>query len=122
MKNGKTITLVAVSLFLAGCQSVSYDRPTYVQPQPQGIEGQWVDSNGIISSFYNGRFETRTTDSNSLLAQGAYTQVNPSLVEIELTSLVRNTTSRVNCALASVNQLNCTTSTGEQFTLQRKIA
>ena len=122
MKNGNTTALIAVSLFLAGCQSVSYDRPTYVQPRPQGIEGQWVDTNGIISSFYNGRFETRTTDTNSLLAQGAYIQINQSLVEIDLTSLVRKTTSRVNCALASANQLNCTTSTGAQFTLARKTA
>lgn len=122
MKPIKILALAALPLSLAACQSVSYNSSGYNSPPPQaGIEGQWTDPNGIISSFYGGRFETRTTDgTNSLLARGNYTQVNPSLVEIEMTSLVRNTTSRVNCALATPNQLNCTSSTGSQFSLVRK--
>mgnify|MGYP001627823078 CR=1 FL=1 len=122
MKPIKILALAALPLSLAACQSVNYNSPGYNSPPPQaGIEGQWTDPNGIISSFYGGRFETRTTDgTNSLLARGNYTQINPSLVEIEMTSLVRNTTSRVNCALATPNQLNCTSSTGSQFSLVRK--
>lgn len=122
MNKGHLTAVAATALILAGCQSVSYNAPGGFQPQPRpsGIEGQWVDPNGIVSSFYNGRFETRTTDSNSLLAQGTYTQTNPSLVEIEMTSLLRNTTSRVNCALVSPSQLNCTSSSGSQFTLARR--
>tara|TARA_B100000949_G_scaffold230101_1_gene239994 strand:- start:1786 stop:2151 length:366 start_codon:yes stop_codon:yes gene_type:complete len=118
----KILALAALPLALAACQSASYSSPGYNSPPPQaGIEGQWTDPNGIISSFYGGRFETRTTDgTNSLLARGNYTQVNPRLVEIDMTSLVRNTTSRVNCALATPNQLNCTSSTGSQFSLVRK--
>ncbi len=122
MKPMKILALAALPLALAACQSASYSSPGYNSPPPQaGIEGQWTDPNGIISSFYGGRFETRTTDgTNSLLARGNYTQVNPRLVEIDMTSLVRNTTSRVNCALATPNQLNCTSSTGSQFSLVRK--
>ena len=42
------------------------------------------------------------------------------MVEINMTSLVRNTQSRVNCALVTSNQLNCTTDSGAQFSLARK--
>jgi hypothetical protein len=121
MKIRNYIAVVALACAAAGCQTASYSPAPVMRAQPQGIEGQWVDPNGIVSSFSGGRFETRTTDTNSLLAQGSYTQVNPQLVEIELTSLLRNTTSRVNCALVSPSQLNCTSSTGSQFTLVRRV-
>lgn len=119
----RIIAIGAFASLLAACQSATYSpRPIAVpQPQPQGIEGQWTDPNGIISSFSNGRFETRTTDTNSLLAEGTYTHVSAQVVEIELTSLLRQTQSRVNCALVTRSQLNCTSSSGSQFTLVRRI-
>lgn len=121
MKLHRTLAIGALAGLLAACQSATYSpRPIQMQPQA-GIEGQWTDPNGIISSFSNGRFETRTTDTNSLLAEGTYTQVSSQVVEIQLTSLLRQTQSRVNCALASQSQLNCTSSTGAQFTLVRRV-
>ena len=116
----RIIAVGALAGLLAACQSATYS-PRPIAVQPQGIDGQWTDPNGIISSFYNGRFETRTTDTNSLLAEGSYRHVSDQIVEIELTSLLRQTTSRVNCALATPSQLNCTSSTGAQFTLVRRI-
>ena len=116
----RIIAIGALAGLLAACQSASYN-PRPMAPQTQGIDGQWVDPNGIISSFNNGRFETRTTDTNSLLAEGSYRFVSDQIIEIELTSLLRQTTSRVNCALATPSQLNCTSSTGAQFTLVRRI-
>ncbi|MBC7281511.1 outer membrane lipoprotein Omp10 [Hoeflea sp.] len=117
----RLIATGALAGLLAACQSASYSPRPLPPQQPQGIEGQWTDPNGIISSFSAGRFETRTTDTNSLLAEGSYRHVSPQVVEIELTSLLRQTTSRVNCALATPSQLNCTSSTGAQFTLVRRI-
>ena len=116
----RIIAIGALAALLAGCQSAGYSPRPMAPAQPQGIEGQWVDPNGIMSSFFNGRFETRTTDTNSLLAEGAYRQVSDKVVEIEMTSLLRQTTSRVNCALATQSQLNCTSSSGAQFTLLRR--
>lgn len=120
MKLQRIIATGALAGLLAACQSVSYN-PRPLPVQPQGIEGQWTDPNGIVSSFSAGRFETRTTDTNSLLAEGTYRQVSNQVVEIELTSLLRQTTSRVNCAMVTQSQLNCTSSTGAQFTLVRRI-
>ena len=57
---------------------------------------------------------------DQLLASGTYTNVSPTLVEINMTSLVRNTRSKVNCALVSLSQLNCTTAEGAQFSLARR--
>ena len=96
----RIVAVGALTAILASCQSATYS-PRPLPVQPQGIEGQWTDPNGIVSSFSNGRFETRTTDTNSLLAEGSYRHVSAKVVEIDLTSLLRQTTSRVNCALAT---------------------
>jgi hypothetical protein len=115
--------LAVLSVMLAACQSVGPvggNVPTV--GRAGGIEGNWVDANGITSSFNSGVFVTRTTDTNEKLAEGTYRYDNPQLVAIDMRSLVRGTTSRVNCALVSPAQLNCTSSAGSQFSLTRKAA
>ncbi|MEM9104618.1 MAG: hypothetical protein AAGC96_03095 [Pseudomonadota bacterium] len=113
----KLIPLVAVVATLSAC--VSSTGPRY---NPNSVEGEWLDSNGIRSTFNAGQFQTRTTDTNTLLATGRYTNLNPRLVQIEMRSLVRNTNSTVNCSLVSPTQLNCTSSSGSQFSLNRPLA
>jgi hypothetical protein len=85
------------------------------------VDGRWVDNNGIASIFQNGAFSTRSTDSDTLLASGTYVSLSPVLYEINMTSLVRNTQSRVNCSLVNPNQLNCTTDSNSQFSLRRQV-
>ncbi|OCJ13929.1 hypothetical protein A6U87_26830 [Rhizobium sp. AC44/96] len=120
MKLRTLFVLLGASAALAACVSSS-PRPTAVaaRPAPVGVEGSWADPNGIISTFQGGTFTTRTTDSNQLLASGTYVNTSPSLVEINMTSLVRKTQSKVNCALVTQSQLNCTSDAGSQFTLTR---
>ncbi|EJF90437.1 hypothetical protein [Bartonella tamiae] len=112
-----------VSFLLAACSlSQNYGQNPVVQNVPQGIAGQWVDSNGIVSSFHNNVFETRAADTNEKLSEGNYIFRNPQLVEIEMRSIIRGTVSRVNCALSNnAMQLLCTTSNGAQFALNRKV-
>lgn len=112
----RLITMAALVVTLAAC--VPPTRPGY---NPNSIEGEWIDSNGIRSTFNAGQFQTRTTDTNTLLATGRYTNINPRLVQIEMRSLVRNTNSTVNCSLVSPTQLNCTSSAGGQFSLNRPL-
>ncbi|MBB6261512.1 hypothetical protein FHS77_002068 [Paenochrobactrum gallinarii] len=123
MKRFRTMaTLAALGFAVAACQTQA---PIYdggrIAPQVNaaGIDGNWVDANGITSSFNGGVFITRTTDTNEKLAEGSYRYQSPRLVEIEMRSLVRGTVSKVNCALVSQGQLNCTSSAGAQFSLQR---
>lgn len=118
----RLLALAGLAVGLAACQS-AYFGPQPGQPSPtrSSIEGNWVDPNGIISSFRGGVFQTRTTDSNALLATGNYRYVTADMVEIDLTSLLRQTNSRVNCAIVSARQLNCTASDGAQFSLTRTV-
>lgn len=122
----KALGLATIALALSACmgppprQYASYNAaPPPVQPL--GVDGAWTDPNGIVSTFQAGTFSTRSTDSNALLASGTYISQSPTLVEINMTSLVRKTQSRVNCALVTPDQLNCTTDQGAQFSLRRKI-
>lgn len=120
MKKTSVCLIVLAGAALSGCMSSPSPRTLPPIEQPSTVEGQWIDPNGIVSSFQAGTFTTRTTDTNQLLASGTYTSTNPKMVEINMTSLVRNTQSRVNCALVTPNQLNCTTDSGAQFSLARK--
>lgn len=117
--------MVVVPLVLTACVATGPGgggNVPVVSRAPSGIDGNWVDANGILSSFNNGIFETRTTDTNERLAEGNYRYRSPQLVEIDLRSIVRGTTSKVNCALVSPSQLNCTTSDGSHFSLNRRAA
>ena len=121
MKFRTGLVLIAAATLSACVSSPPPSRmPSPQAQQPQGVEGSWVDPNGIVSTFQAGTFSTRSTDSNTLLASGRYTSLSPTLVEISMTSLVRNTQSRVNCSLVSSRQLNCTQDSGAQFSLSRR--
>ena len=69
-------TFTACALLLAGCTTYEQPRSLPAPTQPQAprtaVDGQWRDKDGIISSFSAGKFETRTTDSNQVLAVGSY--------------------------------------------------
>ncbi|KEQ06604.1 MULTISPECIES: outer membrane lipoprotein Omp10 [Pseudorhizobium] len=122
MKFKASLVLIAVAT-LSACVSSAPRRlpPQQASLAPQGVEGTWADPNGIVSTFQGGTFSTRSTDSNALLASGTYTNLSPTLVEISMTSLVRNTQSRVNCSLVTPSQLNCTQDSGAQFSLTRRL-
>ncbi|OCW08495.1 hypothetical protein ABT41_14890 [Brucella melitensis] len=116
--------LALMSLALAACETTgpgSGNAPI-IAHTPAGIEGSWVDPNGIASSFNGGIFETRTTDTNEKLAEGNYLYLSPQLVEINMRSIVRGTTSKVNCALVSPTQLNGPSSAGSRFSPTRRNA
>jgi len=123
MKITTSLALLLAAVSLASCVDEG-PRPMPMQvasrQAPQSVDGTWADPNGIISTFQGGGFSTRTTDTNQVLASGTYTNTAPGLVEINMTSLVRKTQSKVNCALVNSNQLNCTSDSGAQFSLARR--
>ncbi|OBZ95325.1 membrane protein [Pararhizobium polonicum] len=122
MKPIAILTILSAAAALASCQAPREVRelPPSRQLAPAGVEGAWVDPNGIVSTFSGGTFTTRTTDTNQVLASGNYTNLSPRLVEINMRSMVRNTQSKVNCAMVTQSQLNCTTDSGAQFSLTRR--
>ena len=113
--------LVGASV-LAGCQAPAPMRSQGPSVARQNaVEGEWASTDGVaISRFSGGAFETRATDTGNTMANGSYRYVDNRTVAISVTSLIRNTTSNVNCALATTTQLNCTSSNGQQFVLTRR--
>ena len=120
MKKIAIPALLAAAL-LASC-STERERPLPDSTStPTTIDGTWTDPNGLISTFQAGSFNTRTTDTNQLLASGTYIKLpGNNLYEISMVSHVQNKQSKVNCAMISPAQLNCTADSGAQFTLARK--
>ena len=123
MKTLRSIAAVTALAALAGC---TFDGPRYggggpIARAPSGVEGDWVGTDGVaISRFTAGRFETYATDTGNKLAEGNYVQRDARTIDINLTSLIRQTTSSVACSLVTPRQMNCTSSAGSQFVLVRR--
>ena len=109
---------VVVSLgVLAACQSAGPGGPGTAAT---GVEGSWMSSDGVaVSTFSGGVFTTTATDTGNKLAEGSYI-VAGNTVQINGSSVIRQSPISFNCLLASPKQLNCTSSAGQQFTLVRK--
>ena len=117
----KNLSLVLSAVLLAGCQvsgPSNFNRP--VQPQQTGVSGNWIGTDGVaISTFQGGGFASYAVDTGSQLAAGNYNTPDGQNVQIALRSLIRGTTTQVNCLLVNAQQMNCTTQTGAQFSLLR---
>lgn len=122
MKPITVLSLLTAAVALSACQSDRAPRelPPIQQPQQTGVEGAWVDANGLVSTFSAGQFATRTTDTQVAMATGTYVTQPSGLVEINLFSNMTKTSSKVNCSLIGSTQLNCTSQTGTQFSLTRR--
>ncbi|MCA0278314.1 MAG: hypothetical protein LCH86_20140 [Proteobacteria bacterium] len=87
-----------------------------------GVEGAWLDAKGTgLSTFQAGAFQTVATDTGQKLSDGTYVMTGANSVQINGTSLIRQSPISFNCLLISANQLNCTSSTNQQFTLTRRV-
>lgn len=116
----RAMAAMAAATLATGCTFSGPGAPPRIS-QPTGVDGDWIGTDGVaISNFNGGQFRSTATDTGQLLATGNYRYVSQSLVEITINSVIRQTTSKANCALVSQRQLNCTSATGAQFTLVRR--
>jgi hypothetical protein len=110
----------AVATMLAACATSGPAEPP-MAAAPKGVEGSWIDAKGTgLSTFTGGKFTTVATDTGQKLADGSYTMTGATSVEINGTSLIRQTPVSFNCLLISTSQLNCTSSAGQNFVLTRR--
>ncbi|RLP26884.1 hypothetical protein [Mesorhizobium sp. YM1C-6-2] len=110
----------ALSVILAGCMGDG-GGGSPSRPSQSGVEGSWIDAQGTgLSTLAGGSFSTVATDTGQKLAEGSYTLTNPTSVQINGTSLIRQSPISFNCLLVSARQLNCTSSAGQQFVLTRR--
>ncbi|MBX3582105.1 MAG: hypothetical protein KF810_09435 [Rhizobiaceae bacterium] len=113
--------VVGLSFILAGCLGGGGGTGGGTRPAPSGVEGTWIDAQGTgLSTISGGTFSTVATDTGQKLAEGSYLLSSPTSVQITGTSLIRQAPISFNCLLVSGNQLNCTSSAGQQFVLTRR--
>jgi predicted small lipoprotein YifL len=106
---------------LSACATSGPDQPPMAAATPKGVEGAWIDAKGTgLSTFSGGSFTTVATDTGQKLADGSYTMTGATSVEINGTSLIRQTPVSFNCLMVSTSQLNCTSSSGQNFVLTRR--
>lgn len=116
-------TAAGVALALAACTTggPSGGGGTPIRAQPTGVEGSWIDAQGTgLSTLSGGVFSTVATDTGQKLAEGSYVLSGGTSVQINGTSLIRQSPISFNCLLVSANQLNCTSSANQQFVLTRR--
>ena len=112
------IAVLAASM--AGCMSAG-PSGSPIRSAPTGVEGAWIDAKGTgLSTFSGGVFQTVATDTGQKLSDGSYVLTGQNSVEINGTSLIRQSPISFNCLLISTSQLNCTSSGGQQFVLTRR--
>jgi hypothetical protein len=117
------ISALAAMLALSACQTIDFGGPVAVAPPVGAAEGQWVGTDGVaVSTFSNGAFSSSATDTGAKLAVGSYQYTDPRSVAITFKSLLRGTTVNANCAVVTQSQMNCTSSSGAQFSLIRRAA
>lgn len=123
MQLARSVVAIAAIGALAGCV-IEGPGSGVRQPAPPAdpFQGNWQDTGGVAtSSFLNGRFVSTANDSGNQLAQGTYQRLDDRNVQISFFSNLRQTQMRTNCLLATQNQLNCTSESGQQFSLTRQI-
>lgn len=115
--------LALLAAAIAGCSTSGGSSGGGSRPAPTGVEGAWLDAKGTgLSTFQAGAFQTVATDTGQKLSDGTYLLTGANSVQINGTSLIRQSPISFNCLLISANQLNCTSSAGQQFTLTRRSA
>jgi hypothetical protein len=112
---------MAAALALAACATSGPSTPLAGTAAPKGVEGSWIDAQGTgLSTLSSGSFRTVATDTGQKLAEGSYVVTGATSVEINGTSLIRQSPIGFNCLLVSTSQLNCTSSSGQNFVLTRR--
>jgi hypothetical protein len=108
-------------LAAAACTTTGPSDQPSMGAAPKGVEGNWIDAKGTgLSTFAAGSFTTVATDTGQKLSEGSYTMTGATSVEIHGTSLIRQTPVSFNCLMVSTSQLNCTSSSGQNFVLTRR--
>lgn len=118
----KTASIAAVVPLIAALSACVAPAPREIAVRSgPAIDGQWMDQQGVaISTFSNGRFTSVATDTGAKLSEGSYQMRGSNDVSINMTSLIRQTQTSVNCSMVSNQQLNCTNASGQNFVLTRR--
>jgi hypothetical protein len=111
IKGGLLLTV----LLLAACQT--YEQP--VLRAQSAMDGDWASTDGVfVANFQNGRFTSRFTQTNEILAQGTYT-VAGSNVSMQWISVQAQEQRSAHCSIVGAGIVTCNQAGGGSFGLQR---
>ncbi len=111
-----TIALLLSTALLAACETNPIPRMISRGP---AIEGQWASGDGIsVTAFQGGRFTTRFTKTNEVLAQGAYT-TSGGAIAMQWVSIARQEQLSANCSFTGADTMRCSQAGGGGFDLRR---
>ncbi len=121
MRKLKSIGALAVSsVMLAGCV-VTGPGPGPSRPSgPVFAEGNWQQEDIASYTFGNGSFVGTATDTGNRLSDGTYRYTGAQQVNITGVSALRGTSFSANCLLVNAVTMNCTSSSGAQFSLIKR--
>jgi hypothetical protein len=107
---------ILVALLLAACQTYSQSPPVQASTP---MDGNWASTDGVfVATFQGGRFTSRFTQTNEILAQGTYT-VTGGNVSMQWVSVQAQQQRAANCAFTGTDSVACTQTGGGSFELNR---
>ena len=121
MKSAKgAVALILSAVILAGCQ---YGGPRLMARASAStaapIDGTWASGEGVsVTSFNNGRFTTRFTQTNEVLAEGTYL-MRGGQATMQWVSIAAQEQRSAVCSFTGADSLRCAPPQGEAFTLTR---
>ncbi|MDZ7823141.1 MAG: hypothetical protein U5K75_03265 [Ahrensia sp.] len=114
----------AAALMLSGCvvSGPGGGLPTRQPTAPTFAEGNWQQGDSASYVFGNGNFVGTASDTGNKVADGTYRYTNQNSIQISSFSAVQQKQITANCLLINQVQMNCTSDTGAQFSLVRRVA
>jgi hypothetical protein len=83
------------------------------------MDGNWASTDGVfVARFQDGRFTSRFTQTNEILAQGSYT-VSGSNVSMQWISVQAQEQRSASCSIVGAGIVTCNQAGGGSFGLQR---
>jgi len=114
--------LVLAAVVAGGCQTSTYQpsQPAPVATTP--MDGVWASSDGVfVANFERGRFTSRFTATNEILAQGAYTVAGGG-ISMQWISAATKQQRAATCSFAGSDVVTCNQEGGGHFELRRSAA
>lgn len=112
--------LLTAALFVGACQTGFYQ--SSAPPPPQAMtpmDGMWSSTDGVfVAQFDAGRFTSRFTATNEILAQGSY-NVAGNIVTMQWTSVATQQRRSATCTINTRDTVTCNQDGGGNFQLAR---
>jgi hypothetical protein len=109
--------LILSAVLLAACQTYTPTTTPVAATTP--MDGNWASADGVfVATFQGGRFTSRFTQTNEILAQGTYT-VSGGNVTMQWISVQAQQQRSANCTFTAADSVQCSQAGGGSFELNR---